>query len=98
DAVAAITGQHLGLCTVRASSLCGLEPAPIDVEVASKRGPASFQLVGLAEAAVRESRVRIASALARLGVAIDEYSLTVSLAPADLRKNGAGLDLAIAAG
>lgn len=92
----AITGQHLGLCTVRAATLCGLEPQPIQVEVASKRGPSSFQLVGLAEAAVRESRVRIASALARLGVALDEYALTVSLAPADLRKSGAGLDLAIA--
>lgn len=92
----AITGQHLGLCTVRAATLCGLEPRPIHVEVASRRGPSSFQLVGLAEAAVRESRVRIASALARLGVALDEYALTVSLAPADLRKSGAGLDLAIA--
>ncbi len=92
----AITGQHLGLCTVRAFSLCGLESTPIHVEVASRRGPSSFQLVGLAEAAVRESRVRTASALARLGVAVDEYALTVSLAPADLRKSGAGLDLAIA--
>ena len=91
-----ITGQHLGLCAVRAFSLCGLESTPIHVEVASRRGPSSFQLVGLAEAAVRESRVRIASALTRLGVAVDEYALTVSLAPADLRKSGAGLDLAIA--
>jgi magnesium chelatase family protein len=89
-------GQHLGLCTVRAVSLCGLDPQPIDVEVASRRGPAFFQLVGLAEAAVRESRVRVASALSRLGVLMDEYALTVSLAPADLRKTGAGLDLAIA--
>jgi magnesium chelatase family protein len=89
-------GQHLGLCTVRAVSLCGLDPQPIEVEVASRRGPAFFQLVGLAEAAVRESRVRVASALSRLGVLMDEYALTVSLAPADLRKTGAGLDLAIA--
>lgn len=57
-----------------------------------------FQLVGLAEAAVREARVRVASALAGLDVLVDEYALTVNLAPADLRKAGATLDLAIALG
>ncbi len=91
-----ITGQHLGLCSVRTGTLSGLRLQPIDVEVASRRGPAFFQLVGLAEAAVREARVRVASALSRLGVGLDEYALTVSLAPADVRKSGAGLDLAIA--
>jgi magnesium chelatase family protein len=53
--------------------------------------------VGLAQAAVRESRVRVASALARLGVLLDEYAITVNLAPADLRKSAAALDLALAA-
>lgn len=95
-AVRSLSTQQLGLCSVRAISLCGLSPEPIDVEVGSRRGPAFFQLVGLAEASVRESRVRVASALSRLGVLVDEYALTVSLAPADLRKTGAGLDLAIA--
>jgi len=52
----------------------------------------------LAEAAVREARVRVASALARLGVLLDEYAITVNLAPADIRKSGAALDLAIAVG
>src|SRR5450432_4131956 len=55
-------------------------------------------MVGLAEAAVKEARVRVASALARLGVLLDEYAITVNLAPADLRKGGAALDLAIAVG
>jgi magnesium chelatase family protein len=53
-------------------------------------------MVGLAEAAVREARVRVQSALAGLGVLLDEYAVTLSLAPADLRKTGATLDLAIA--
>lgn len=53
-------------------------------------------MVGLAEAAVRESRVRVAGALSRLGVLLDEYAVTVNLAPADLRKSGAALDVAIA--
>jgi len=53
-------------------------------------------MAGLAEAAVREARVRVGSALAGLGITLDEFALTVSLAPADLRKSGSGLDLAIA--
>jgi magnesium chelatase family protein len=88
----------LGLCSVRSGSLLGLALQPIEVEVASRRGPGSFQLAGLAEAAVREARVRVASALARLGVALEEYSLTVSLAPADVRKTGSGHDVALAIG
>ncbi|HVJ22268.1 MAG TPA: YifB family Mg chelatase-like AAA ATPase [Polyangiaceae bacterium] len=75
----------------------GIEAHPIEVEVSSTRGPSFFQLVGLAEAAVREARVRVSSALAKFGVLIDEYAITVNLAPADLRKTGAALDVAIAA-
>lgn len=76
--------------------LIGLEAHPIRVEVCCSRGPAMFQMVGLAEATVRESRVRVQGALARLGVLIDAYAVTVNLAPADLRKSGAALDVAIA--
>src|SRR5678815_2047160 len=72
-------------------------PWPIRVEVCCTRGPAFFQMVGLAHAAVRESRVRVASALAGIGVLLDEYAITVNLAPADLRKSAAALDLALAA-
>ena len=67
------------------------------VEVAAVRGPPFFDLVGLAEAAVRESRVRVKSALAQLGVHIGETGIVVNLAPADLKKTGSGFDLAIAA-
>jgi magnesium chelatase family protein len=92
-----IAGTPLGLATAHTSTLVGLEPKPIRVEVCCTRGPAFFQMVGLAQAAVRESRVRVASALARLGVLLDEYAITVNLAPADLRKSAAALDLALAA-
>jgi magnesium chelatase family protein len=94
---ATIAGAPLGLSTVHSSTLVGLEPRPIRVEVCCTRGPAFFQMVGLAQAAVRESRVRVASALSRLGVLLDEYAITVNLAPADLRKSAAALDLALAA-
>ena len=92
-----ICGPELGLAVAEASTLIGLDAHPIQVEVSSTRGPAFFQMVGLAEAAVREARVRVASSLARLGVLLDEYAITVNLAPADVRKGGAALDLAIAA-
>lgn len=90
-----IRGRPLGLGTSHASVLVGLDAFPVRIEVASTRGPAFFQMVGLAEAAVRESRVRVTSALAKLSVLLDEYAITVNLAPADLRKSGAVLDLAI---
>jgi len=93
-----ICGPELGLAIAEASALIGLDAHPIQVEVSSTRGPSFFQMVGLAEAAVREARVRVASALARLGVLLDEYAITVNLAPADVRKGGAALDLAIAVG
>ncbi|HYP99458.1 MAG TPA: YifB family Mg chelatase-like AAA ATPase [Polyangiaceae bacterium] len=96
--ITTICGPELGLAVAEASALIGLDAHPIQVEVSSTRGPSFFQLVGLAEAAVREARVRVASALARLGVLLDEYAITVNLAPADVRKGGAALDLAIAVG
>lgn len=86
----------LGLGITQAFVLLGLDAHSVRVEVTTTRGPAFFQMVGLAEAAVRESRVRVASALASLGVLLDEFAVTVNLAPGDLRKSGASLDLAIA--
>lgn len=55
-----------------------------------------FEIVGLPEASVRESRVRVNSALAGLGIHLHDRRIVVNLAPADLRKNGTGFDLAIA--
>ena len=93
-----ISGTPTGIATAQASVLVGLEAHPIRVEVSCTRGPAFFQMVGLAEAAVRESSVRVRGALSRLGVLIGGYAVTVNLAPADLRKSGAALDVAIALG
>jgi magnesium chelatase family protein len=98
SAAATICGKPLGLARALGSALLGLDYHPISVEVCCTRGPSFFQLVGLAEAAVREARVRVASALARLGVLLDEYAITVNLAPAELRKSGAALDVAMAVG
>lgn len=89
--------RPLCLCAVQTGGLVGLTFQPIVVEVCSRRGPSHFQLAGLAETAVREARIRLGSALMGLGLNLDEYSLIVNLAPANLRKSGSGLDLALAA-
>ncbi len=84
------------LAIALSAALVGLQTHPVRVEVEAMRGPPCFELVGLAEAAVRESRVRVKSALAQVGVLITERALVANLAPADLKKTGTGFDLAIA--
>jgi magnesium chelatase family protein len=86
------------LATSLTTSLLGMEALFVRVEVESSRGPGSFDLVGLPEVSVRESRVRVRSALAQLGVLLDEHRIVVNLSPGDLRKTGSGFDLAIAVG
>ncbi len=85
------------LATAFSATLVGLQAHLVRVEVAARRGPPYFELVGLAEAAVRESRVRVKSALAHMAVHISECQIVVNLAPADVKKTGSGFDLAIAA-
>jgi len=85
------------LASALAATLIGLDAHPVRVEVEAARGVPGFELVGLAEAAVRESRVRVKSALAQVGIDLGEYRIVVNLSPADLRKAGSGFDLAIAA-
>jgi magnesium chelatase family protein len=85
------------LATALSATLVGLDAHLVRVEVEVTRGVPSFELVGLAEVAVRESRVRVKSALAQLGVDLGEYRIVVNLAPADVRKTGSAFDVAIAA-
>jgi magnesium chelatase family protein len=85
------------LATALGATLVGLQAHLVRVEVEAMRGPPYFELVGLAEAAVRESRVRVKSALAQVGEDIAQCRIIVNLAPADVKKTGSGFDLAIAA-
>ena len=85
------------LATALTATLVGLEAHLVRVEVEARRGPPHFELVGLAEAAVRESRVRVRSALAQVGIYLGQCIVVVNLAPADVKKTGSGFDLAIAA-
>ena len=82
--------------TTHASTMIGLDTHPVQVEVDIARGLPAFDLVGLAEAAVRESRTRVRAALEQSGFPFPQRRVTVNLAPADVRKAGTGFDLAIA--
>lgn len=77
-------------------TLDGISAVPVRVEVDVHRGLPSFQVVGLPDAAVREARERVRAALVNCGFEFPLRRITVNLAPADLRKAGPGLDLAIA--
>jgi magnesium chelatase family protein len=86
------------LASVRTFALLGIEAREVQVEVdVTSGGLPSFSLVGLPDAAVRESRERVRSALANSGFKFPMHRITANLAPADLRKAGPGFDLAIAA-
>jgi magnesium chelatase family protein len=86
------------LASARTFTLVGVEAREVQVEVdVVGRGLPSFSLVGLPDAAVRESRERVRSALANSGFEFPQNRITVNLAPADLRKAGPSFDLAIAA-
>ena len=76
----------------------GVEALPVDAEVDIHRGLPAFSVVGLPDAAVRESRERVRAAIVNSGFEFPLKRITVSLAPSDLRKAGPGFDLAIAAG
>ena len=86
----------MGLARTLAVTLTGLAGHIVDVEAHATQGLPGFTLVGLPDTAVRESRERVRAALSTCGVTWGEQRLTVNLSPADLRKTGTGLDLALA--
>jgi magnesium chelatase family protein len=76
----------------------GIHAPPVSVEVHISNGLPAFSIVGLPEAAVRESRDRVRSAIINSGFQFPARKITVNLAPADLPKEGGRYDLAIALG
>jgi magnesium chelatase family protein len=84
------------LATVLAATLRGLEGRPVRVEVDVAPGLPGFTIVGLADAALRESRERVRGALRNAGFVHPPRRITVNLAPADVPKAGSALDLGIA--
>ena len=86
------------LSKVISFALSGLEGVPVEVETDINNGLPSYELVGLPDAAVKESRERVRSALKNSGRKFPSGKITVNLAPADLKKEGSYFDLAIAVG
>ncbi len=83
---------------VTGASLHGIDGVPVEVEVGLSSQLPRVDIVGLPEASVRESAARVRSAIRAIDRRFPDRRVTVNLAPASLRKCGAGLDLAIAVG
>ncbi len=75
----------------------GIQAFPVEIEVDVSSGLPGFNMVGLPEGAVRESRERVKAAIKNSGFPFPTRKITVNLAPADIKKEGTGLDLPIAA-
>ncbi|MFH1844747.1 MAG: YifB family Mg chelatase-like AAA ATPase [bacterium] len=86
------------LTRFRSGAVDGIDGYLVTVEVDISRGLPAFHIVGLPNAAVRESRERVLAAVRNSGFSFPLGRVTINLAPADVRKEGASFDLAIAMG
>ena len=87
------------LSNILSASIIGIDAYPVEVEVdITSRGLPHFSMVGLPDAAVKESRDRVRAALKNIGFHFPLKQITVNLAPADLKKEGSSFDLPIAIG
>lgn len=86
------------LAVVLSYGLIGIDGYPVRVEVNLSGGLPQFDLVGLPDAAVKESRERVRTALKNSGFAFPDGRLTINLAPADQKKEGPAFDLPLAVG
>lgn len=77
-------------------SILGIEAFPVEVEADFSLGLPGIIIVGLPDSSIKESRERIRSALKNSGFHLPNKKITINLAPADLKKEGSGFDLAIA--
>ncbi|NVM57114.1 MAG: ATP-binding protein, partial [Desulfobacterales bacterium] len=86
------------LAKVLSSAVLGVDAYIVEVEVDIRHGLPGFNTVGLPEAAVKESKDRVKSAINNSGYRFPDDRITVNLAPADIKKEGTGFDLPIAIG
>ena len=86
------------IASIPSAVLSGVDGRPVRVEVHVSNGLPGFTVVGLPDAAVRESRDRVRAAFVSTGLPWPRRRITVNLAPSGVRKGGAGLDLPIAIG
>ncbi len=85
------------LATSTSATPWGVDARAVEIEIDVQGGLPQMQMVGLPDAAVRESRERVRSAIKNCGFDLPPRSVVINLTAADLRKQGNHLDLAIAA-
>ncbi len=83
---------------VKSAALVGVEGFMVTVEVDTSNGLPRFDVVGMPDSSVKESTDRVRTAIKNSNYEFPMERITVNLAPAELRKEGAGYDLAIAVG
>ena len=83
------------LAKVLSGALLGIDAYPVEVEVDIAQGLPQFSTVGLPEGAVKESKDRVKSAIKNSGYEFPTRRITINLAPADIRKEGAAFDLSL---
>jgi len=88
----------MGIAVVRSRAAAGIEAPAVRIEVHLSGGLPKLSIVGLPEAAVKESKDRVRSAIINSGFEFPQQRITINLAPADLPKEGARFDLPIALG
>lgn len=81
---------------VRSAAVRGMETYFVRIEVDISEGLPMFDMIGLLNSEVREAKERVRTALKNIGVRLPPKRITVNLSPANIRKSGAGFDLAIA--
>lgn len=83
--------------SVLSAAILGMEVCPVRVEADVNDGLPSFSMVGYVSSQVREAQDRVRTALRNMQIALPPRKIVVNLAPADIRKEGAGFDLPVAA-
>jgi magnesium chelatase family protein len=86
------------LARLQSATVIGIDATRVHVEVDVSFGIPHFNLVGLPDASVRESRDRVRAAIKNSGYEFPSRRITINLAPADVRKAGSAFDLPIALG
>ena len=86
------------LARVLSSAVFGIDAYVVEVEVDIAQGLPAFATVGLPEGAVKESKDRVKAAIKNCGYDFPSRRITVNLAPADIKKEGAAFDLPMAIG
>ena len=86
------------LAKIYSAAVYGVDAYEVEVEVNAGRGEVAVVVVGLPDAAVKESRDRVTTAVANSGYRWSRGRTTINLAPADIKKEGPSFDLPIALG